>query len=194
MVSNNFFSLNHPLRTSKEALLLRRLNQEYNADLLTYILLPFVKKTCPASLRLLDWAVVNWSKKHHIICSSLQPGRMTNVHTSYRKTLYFWKRKLFDPFRRGKRVFVVIDGEERETTLGQANFALWMHKTGILSYILLNIQSIEADMNEVSRSYRSKKKEQKSKEGGNKVKRGELTLPSESNILVYHSHCTVNFD
>ena len=68
-------------------------------------------QSSPISLRALDWAVVNWSKQHNIVCTSIVPGQMVNIHHSYRSALKYWKRRLFDPFRRRSRITVTIDGE-----------------------------------------------------------------------------------
>ena len=139
--------------TRREASLLTRLEAEYTPELVTDVLAPLVTQTCPVSLRCLDWAVTNWrcarsarheehthtltshpvcrSKQHNVVCSSSVPGQVTNVHHAYRTALTFWTRKLFDPFRRRARIGVrLADGTVLDTTLGQANFALWCARLG----------------------------------------------------------------
>ena len=97
--------------SARERALLRHLEREYTPELVREVLRPLVTQTSPVSLRALDWAVVNWSKQHNVVCSSRVPGEMTNVHHSYRTTLAYWKRKLFDPFRRRARVGVRVGDE-----------------------------------------------------------------------------------
>lgn len=178
--------------TRRECSLLDRLEREYSPGLLREVLLPLVTQTSPVSLRALDWAVVNWSKKHNIICTSLTPGQTTNVHHAYRKTLAFWKRRLFDPFRRRQRVGVRIAGEVYETTLGQANFALWTYKTGVLAYVMGHIDVIESDMNHVSK--RQKKDRHDAARSGVRKRRTELTRTPGAVCIAYAAPSTVSFD
>ena len=135
----------------KELSLLKRLNRDYTNEILKNVLIPLITQTSPVSLRALDWAVVNWSKQHNVVCSSTVPGQMTNVHFAYRGALTYWKRRLFDPFRRRDRITLMFDGDKYETTLGQANFSLFTYQTGILAYVISHIDEIENDMNKVSR-------------------------------------------
>lgn len=185
------FVANRDQLSRREILLLDRLEREYTTELLTDVLLPLVTQTSPVSLRALDWAVVNWSKKHNIICSSMSPGHMTNIHHSYRKTLSYWKRRLFDPFRRRTRINVKINGEMYETTLGQANFALWSYKTGVLSYVLGHIDAIEADMNHVSK--KNKRERNDAVRRGVRRKRTELTRAQGAVCVAYNAPSTVHF-
>lgn len=187
---NMFDTSGHEL-SQREIILQKKLESEYTQDLLQDVLLPLITQTSPASLRALDWAVVNWSKKHNIICSSISPGLMTNIHHSYRKTLSYWKRRLFDPFRRRTRIKVTINGEVHETTLGQANFALWCYKKGVLSYVLGHIDVIEADMNHVSKC--NKKKRNDAVRQGMRRKRTELTSGPVAVCVAYNAPSTVHF-
>ena len=175
----------------RERILLQILRREYTPDIARTVLVPLMTQTSPISLRALDWAVVNWSKQHNIVCTSIVPGQMTNVHHSYRSALKYWKRRLFDPFRRRSRVAVVIDGEEYETTLGQANFALWTYKTGVLNYVTTNIEFIEADMNRVSQ--RQKRLRRDAKRDGNVHKRRELTQRNTSLCVAYRAPQCIRF-
>ena len=176
----------------KESFLLRKLRAEYTPELLRRVLLPLLDQSSPVSLRVLDWAVVNWSKQHNVVCSSQTPGQMVHVHEAYRNALMFWKRRLFDPFRRRGRMQVVIDGAPYETTLGQANFALFIYQTGILAYVLHHLDEIEADMNAVSQKQKQARR-QAAKEGRRKP-RTELTRKSSLPCIVYTSPVTFKFD
>ena len=171
----------------RERTLLRRLRQEYTLDVVRTVLVPLITQTSPVSLRALDWAVVNWSKQHNIVCPSIVPGQMTNIHHSYRNALKYWKRRLFDPFRRRSRLTVIIEGEEFETTLGQANFALWTYKTGVLNYVTTNIEAIEIDMNRVSQ------RQKRLRRDGNFHKRHELTQRSTSLCVAYRAPQCLRF-
>ena len=186
------FHVNDPsLLSTREHTLMQTLQREYTVDIARTVLLPLMTQTSPISLRALDWAVVNWSKQYNIVCASIVPGQMVNIHHSYRNALKYWKRKLFDPFRRRSRVTVTIEDEEFETTLGQANFALWTYKTGVLNYVTTNIDIIEADMNRVSQ--RQKRLRRDAKRDGNVHRRRELTQRNTSLCVAYRAPQNIRF-
>jgi hypothetical protein len=106
------------------------------------------------------------------------------MYSAYRTTLQFWKRRLFDPFRRRGRIPVDIAGKTYETTLGQANFALFAYRTGILAYVLTHIDRIEQDMNTVVQA--QKRIVQDAKRSGVVRKRKELTS-GESGVCVAYT-------
>lgn len=177
--------------SGREKFLLTRLQTEYTQEIARNVLKPLLTQESPISLRALDWAVVNWAKKHNVVCSSAVPGKLTNVHHSYRNTLSFWRRKLFDPFRRRNRILVNIDGDEYETTLGQANFALWTHRSGVLSYVINNIDEIESDMNVISQRQKKDRKEAMKK--GVRQRRKELTHGPKGMCVAYSAPSSVVF-
>ena len=176
----------------KEETLLEYLEREYTAEIVRDVLVPLLTQTSPVSLRALDWAVVNWSKQHNVVCSSIYPGKTTNVYVAYRETLGFWKRRLFDPFRRRHRISVVVDGESYETTLGQANFALFTYQTGILAYVVGHLDAIEDDMNTVSK--RQKRLRTEAARRGVRKKRRELTPAAGTVCVAYDAPFVVTFD
>lgn len=176
----------------RELTLLHRLEREYSEQLARDVLLPLVTQTSAVSLRALDWAVTNWSKQHNVVCSSSVPGQLTNVHHSYRATLGFWKRKLFDPFRRRNRVVLRLDGHEYETTLGQANFALWTYKSGVLAYVLGHVDAIEEHMNHAAQKHKLARKE--AAQRGVRHKRAELTAAPGSMCVAFETPCRVDFE
>ena len=136
--------------SGKELSLLKILETKLTEEITRDVLLPLITQTSPVSLRALDWTVTNWSKQHNVVCSSMTPGKLTNIHHSYRNMLSFWKRRLFDPFRRRSRCQIEVDGTVYETTLGQANFALWAYSSGTISYVLGHVGEIRRSMNAVS--------------------------------------------
>tara|TARA_B110001452_G_scaffold130958_1_gene108779 strand:+ start:10523 stop:11122 length:600 start_codon:yes stop_codon:yes gene_type:complete len=191
-MSNVVFRVSDPSTLcGRELTLLQLLEREYTLEVAQTVLMPLMTQTSPISLRALDWAVVNWSKQHNIVCTSIVPGQMTNIHHSYRSALKYWKRRLFDPFRRRSRVTVTIEGNEFETTLGQANFALWSYKTGVLNYVSTNIEAIESDMNHVSQ--RQKRLRRDAKRDGYVHKRHELTQRNTSLCVAYRAPQCIRF-
>jgi hypothetical protein len=184
------FRVNHHL-SHTERHLLHRLESEYTPALLKSVLLPLVTQTSPVSLRVLDWAVVNWSKCHNIICSAPTAGVVVNMYQSYRRTLLYWKRRLFDPFRRRQRIGVFIDEAWHETTLGQANFALWSYQTGTLAYVLGHVKEIEKHMNTLSKKH--KRERALAVRSGATRKRTELTKALPLTCIAYIAPCKVDF-
>lgn len=180
------------LLSGKERVLLNRLNKAYTYEMVRDVLLPLITQTSPVSLRALDWAVVNWSKQHSIICSSSEPGHMTNIHNVYRAALSHWKRRLFDPFRRRERILLEVDGKTHHTTLGQANFALFTYETGILAYVIGHVDDIEDDMNRVAR--RQKQERFEANRAGVAHKRKELTPSNQTLCFAYDAPVRVVFD
>lgn len=191
MANTNMFEVERSKLSGREKFLLTRLESEYTEDIARRVLRPLLTQESPISLRALDWAVVNWAKKHNVVCSSSIPGKLTNVHHSYRNTLSFWRRKLFDPFRRRNRITVRIDGEAYETTLGQANFALWTHRSGVLSYVINNIDEIESDMNSISQ--RQKKERKDAMKKGVRRRRKELTSGPKGMCVAYSAASNIIF-
>jgi hypothetical protein len=186
------FVVDHAALNRRELELLRYLEREYTPQIAQDVLKPLLAGDGPVSLRCLDWTVTNWSKKHNIVCSSAVPGQMTNVHHSYRATLNFWKRKLFDPFRRRSRIGVRICDEVYDTTLGQANFLLWSYRSGVLAYVLGHIDAIESDMNAVSQKQKLERRE--AARCGVRRKRTELTAAPASMCVAYAAPCRVDFE
>jgi hypothetical protein len=178
--------------SKREKMLLKRLRQDYTPEVVRDVLKPLVDQTSAVSLRALDWTVTNWSKQHNVVCRSLGKDELVNVHHAYRTTLSFWRRKLFDPFRRRRRIKVLCEGEELTTTLGQANFILFIYKTGILSYVLNNLETIEANMNSVSQ--RQKQDRKAALKRGIKPKRQELTASPVSICVAYVAPTRVRFE
>lgn len=162
------------------------------------MIVPLVEQTSSVSLRALDWAVVNWSKKNRVLCVSAQ-GNVVSMHDAYKDALHFWKRRLFDPFRRRRRVVLVYgEGEEVETTLGQTNFMHFALVTGILAYVTTNIYDIERDMNRSNHEHRTRKKErQRAGHDGNatvKPRRQKIVARAASKYTIaYEERSVVKF-
>ena len=169
--------------TRREAFLFSRLQREYTEEMLRCVLLPLVQQTSPVSLRALDWACVNWSKENNVVCASQTPGQWTNVHQSYLAHLAHWRRRLFDPFRRRARLEVIVDGVSYETTLGQANFALWVYQSGVFAWVLGHLDQVETHMNEITR--RQKRARRDAMRDGVRRKRVELTSTTTSPCVAY---------
>jgi len=101
------------------------------------------------SLRVLDWLVTNFSKKNRIIYTLRLDNGTTipfNLYLQYKASLNRYKRHVFDPFRRHKRVYFVFQQHMYSTTVGQLNFMHWAFKHNIITYAQSRMAEIEADM------------------------------------------------
>lgn len=97
-------------------------------------LIPILKGEADISLRLIDWFVTNYAKKHHV--SYLLAGQEFVVYLNYKSQLKAFSKKLFDPFCRRERILFQCGTHEAfETTVGQLNFFRWAFEKNILSYI-----------------------------------------------------------
>ena len=86
------------------------------------------------SLRLIDWFVTNYAKKHHI--SYMLENQEFIVYLNYKSQLKAFSKKLFDPFCRRERIqFQCGNQPAFITTVGQLNFFRWAFEKQILEYI-----------------------------------------------------------
>jgi hypothetical protein len=112
--------------------------------------LPYISGTSAVSLRLLDWFVTNYAKKHNTIIPVVRNGAVTqhfNVYLSYRAQLKSYSKQQFDPFRRRERIMLKYERNRSvETTVGQLNFFRWMLQNDVLDYVADHADAVEADM------------------------------------------------
>jgi hypothetical protein len=107
------------------------------------------------SLRLIDWFVTNYSKKHST--AYILNGTEFLVYANYKSQLKAYSKKLFDPFCRRERISFQMPGFESViTTIGKLNFFRWAYEKGIFKYIEENYAAIEHEMNECMRQQPSR--------------------------------------
>jgi hypothetical protein len=112
------------------------------------------------SLRLIDWFVTNYSKKHSTIITKVIQNNIVhfNVYLSYRSQLKAYSKQQFDPFRRRDRIKFYFEKDKFiETTIGQLNFFRWVLQNDILDYIKTNYEDVEIDMIYVQKKNQDKK-------------------------------------
>jgi hypothetical protein len=118
--------------------------------------LPYISGDSDVSLRLIDWFVTNFSKKHNVVLShelvDAGTGSKTSVHfnvyLNYRAQLKAYSKQQFDPFRRRDRIEFFYDeaSPSVETTIGQLNFFRWMLQNRVIDYVEIHAGAIERDM------------------------------------------------
>lgn len=148
----------------KQELLLQSLYKFYNEENMSKII-PILNQDSNVSLRILDWLVTNYAKKHNItyqvpvatfVTSPAVPDKkpMTrnfNIYLNYKTQLKAYSKKQFDPFcRRERIVFKPIAGTSAHgafvTTIGQLNFFRWTLQNKVLDYANQHLAEIEDDM------------------------------------------------
>jgi len=123
-------------------------------------MLAVINGTTSISLRIMDWFVTNYSKKHYTVydlvgegtaaatAAATRPKRF-KVYVDYKLKLRAYSKKRFDPFCRWDRINVPHQNGTTyiQTTLGQLNFFKWAIENEVLRYIHENYTAIETDMN-----------------------------------------------
>jgi hypothetical protein len=120
-------------------------------------MLAVINGTTSISLRIMDWFVTNYSKKHYTVydlvgsataTAATRPKRF-KVYVDYKLKLRAYSKKRFDPFCRWDRINVPHKNGTTyiQTTLGQLNFFKWAIENEVLRYIQENYTAIETDMN-----------------------------------------------
>jgi hypothetical protein len=135
---------------SKIDLLMTSLSKFYLDEKNINILIPIVNGLSKISLRVLDWFVTNFCKKHNTVIHYHRDGKPNKliVHLDYKNQLKAYSKKQFDPFCRRERInFIYGKGNELLTTVGQLNFFRWAIEYYVIDYIIENLEIIEADMN-----------------------------------------------
>jgi hypothetical protein len=138
--------------STQNHLLLQHLMEFYsNRDHLNHMM-RIINGESNISLRIVDWFVTNYAKKHYTVYDL--PMTDTNeivrfkVYNDYKLKLKAYSKKRFDPFCRWERIQVPYDDEKyMETTIGQLNFFKWAIEHRIVDYIMDNYTAIEYDMN-----------------------------------------------
>ena len=152
------------------------------------------------SLRIIDWFVTNYSKKHDTMyylyknnnTVSLEGETIDkpfNVFHSYKSQLKSYSKRNFDPFCRRNRVDFNCNGENISTTIGQLNFFRWAIDHLVIEYIILNYDAIETDMNDSIQMIR--KNYVKSAE---RKKRQELSLSASRGLNRHVGPVVITFD
>ncbi len=144
------------------------------------------------SLRILDWLVTNYAKKHNIVYLVTDADGLPvtfNMFLQYKSQLKAYSKRFFDPFCRRERLeFPDADGGAFETTVGQLNFFRWALQHGVIEYGAAHNHEIEADM------LRCIKHRAGAPEGADgKPKRRELSKAAIKGCTKTHVRVTVRF-
>lgn len=134
----------------KQELIVNSLQKFYAERDDLHEVLPLLQGTSEISLRLIDWFVTNYAKRHST--SYILENQEFVVYNNYKSQLKAYSKKLFDPFCRRERILFQIPGTEPFlTTVGKLNFFRWAIEKNVITYLKLHSQSIESEMNKTMR-------------------------------------------
>ena len=153
--------------------------------------------TSVISLRLIDWFVTNYAKRHNI--GYVLGGQEFMVYMSYKSQLKAYSKKLFDPFCRRERIMFSLPGVEAfVTTVGKLNFFRWAIEKNIIDYLKLNCETVETEMNshmkQLSRSRSSRNKTTSSEESVQKRVRTTFQTSPPQTLCRRDVQINVGFD
>jgi hypothetical protein len=166
------------MSSNNRELLLLSLSKYYSNKAYVAHIVPIITGASNISLRLIDWFVTNYAKKHATIITQETGNNVFhfNVYLSYRSQLKAYSKQLFDPFRRRDRIIFCFDPATRiETTIGQLNFFRWLLQNNLLKYIEQNLKEIEGDMLLTQKENTSKKTQEETIDKTKVVKAGVLS-------------------
>ena len=187
---------------TQNSLLLNNLMKFYIKNNNIDKILPIINGESSISLRLIDWFVTNYSKKHYVIYNvkKIKQGeeRVTRfkVYVDYKLKLKAYSKKRFDPFCRWDRITIPYKKDTFiQTTLGQLNFFRWAMENEIIKYIEDNIDKIEGDMNKRNSTMKYRKGlKGKKKSVSTRKKRQELSVSATKTIKKEDVEIVVKFN
>lgn len=108
--------------------------------------LTYLNGEAPLSLRIIDWFVTKYSRKHFIRYPL--NGQEFLVYLSYKGQLKAYSKQYFDPNCRRERImFTIPNHEQFMTTIGKLNFFRWALESKILDYMEAHEEEIRTGYN-----------------------------------------------
>jgi hypothetical protein len=104
-----FYSINNNL--NKLLLILFFKKYKYSKNLKFQNIFKNSIQETKISLRLIDWFVTNYCKKHTILINkdNNNKNEIINIYQSYKSNLKAFSKQYFDPFRRNKKIYLVFN-------------------------------------------------------------------------------------
>jgi hypothetical protein len=145
-----------PLRSLQHYMLLEDLAKFFTDDHLRDYLLPLLSPaeggTGEISRRVMDWFVVNYTKKYPVMYKwEVKPGwtEEVNVCRHYDMCMKKYQKHSLDVFCRGKqRVFFQLYGKNMQTAVAQLNFVRWAIQYGIFHHLRQRYEDVKKDHHE----------------------------------------------
>lgn len=174
---------------TKFSLIMKSLTEFYKDPKYILIIRDIVDQKSVISLRVLDWFVVNYAKKHKIIINN--GFRFFDVYQEYKLQLRAYSKGFLDIFNRKNKIQFHYGEQECEfieTSCGQLCFFRWLFQNNIIEYVEKYLDIIETDMKD---SLRVKKDSLKK---CTVQKRSPLSMPASRSITKQNQRITLNFD
>ena len=107
------------------------------------------------SLRILDFLVTNYSKKHSV--SYMYDGQFISLFALYKSALRAYSKRSFDAFCRRERILFKLDSQPTPilTTHAQINFLMWCVTNNVIQYAKEHKAGIEKEMAICAKSRKS---------------------------------------
>ena len=174
---------------TKLSLLMKSLTDFYRNSIYIEQIRSIIDQNSIISLRILDWFITNYSKKHRtIISNNNNNNKSIDVYQNYKLQLKSFSKKQFDPFcRKNKIIFYYNDEDYIETSCGQLCFFRWCFENDILNYVKTNLNTIEQDM-------KNSLKSKKSNKDDSAQKRQPLSISASRSVSRQNVKYTVKFD
>jgi hypothetical protein len=122
-----------------------------------------INKKSKISLRILEWFVTNYAKKHYIMYDLYDEEEPFNVYMDYQSNIDTYKKFYFDPFRRNSKFYYKCHDEDFLTTISQLNFFRWIISKKVLDYVEKHYDDLILAMNVSNKQKRTSTKEKKTK-------------------------------
>jgi hypothetical protein len=130
----------------KQELIIMSLQAFYSSRTDLKEIMDLLLGTSIISLRLIDWFVTNYAKRHSI--GYMLGGQEFMVYMNYKSQLKAYSKKLFDPFCRRERIMFSLPGTEQfVTTVGKLNFFRWAIEKNVIEYLKKYRETVEGEMN-----------------------------------------------
>uniref|UniRef100_A0A6C0BWD9 Uncharacterized protein n=1 Tax=viral metagenome TaxID=1070528 RepID=A0A6C0BWD9_9ZZZZ len=180
--------------TTQNDLLLNKLESYYEDTSKLTRMLSIINGDSNISLRIVDWFVTNYAKKH-FTCYELPKSKLRlKVYNDYKLNLRSYSKKRFDPFCRWDRISIPYkDNTSIQTTIGQLNFFKWAIDNAVIEYIEQNYKNIERDMNERNSTAKKNDKEV-NLDNKTRKKREELSQLATRSIKKENIEIVVSFN
>jgi hypothetical protein len=180
--------------TTQNDLLLNKLVTYYGDTDKLSRMLSIINGESNISLRIVDWFVTNYAKKH-FTCYEIAKGQTRfKVYNDYKLNLRSYSKKRFDPFCRWDRISIPYkDNTSIQTTIGQLNFFKWAIDNLVIEYIDQNYKLIERDMNDRNSTAKKNDKEV-NLDNKTRKKREELSQLATRSIKKENIEIVVSFN
>ena len=177
-------------------LLLNTLMDFYNKNNNLEKMLSIINGESSTSLRIIDWFVTNYAKKHFTVYNLSNVNNLRfKVYSEYKLRLKAYSKQRFDPFCRWERINIPYKNNTSiQTTIGQLNFFRWALENEVIDFIEKNYSKIEADMNNRnSTSKRASGGDTSSSARKTRKKREELSISATKSIKKEDVEIVVKF-